>query len=124
MIVGAMVGVSVAGGASIAASPEVAEKFASLYGAAVLHRVTVECVEGSACALEATLTAPASADAKEVGVADLQWSERGTCPAAELQKLVSACGARENSKAPIALVDKRRVVNEAGAVVEVASEAK
>ena len=122
ILVGALLGAGVAGSASLAASPALVEKFASLYVAPVVSEFHLSCAIGGKCELVASVTAePADADAVAVGVQPLRWSEVAMCEQAAVQAFVDGCGARANERAPAAFVDKRRAVVD-GDVVEVAAE--
>jgi len=122
VLVGAMVGAGVAGSASLAASPELIEKFASLYGVPSIAEFHLSCGDAGKCELNASVVAePADADAAAAGVQPLRWSETAICKQADVQAFVDKCGARANERAPAVFVDKRRAVVD-GAVVEVAAE--
>lgn len=123
ILVGAVIGSGIAGGAAVAASPELVEKFASLYAQPTIAEFHVSCPgDGDKCELVTSLAAePVDADAVAIGVQPIRWSEVAICPMAKVQAFVDSCGERANERAPAAFIDKRRAVVD-GVVVEVAAE--
>jgi hypothetical protein len=122
ILVGALLGSGIAGSASIAASPELLEKFGSLYATPVVSEFHVSCSDKDKCEVVASVVAePKDAEAVAVGVQPLRWSEVAICPQHKVQKFVDECGERANKQAPAVFVDKRRDVVD-GVVVEVAAE--